>query len=131
MKESAEIKESASTSSSLSSALKEDKKKDKEEKEKKDESKDKESNKDTMKDKKIKEDEKDKEKLEKEKKEPEPTMEILQNPARILRQQLKVIQLVEGSQYAPVKDIQIGGIVMVKHINPDSEEELVEPVAGE
>ncbi|KAK0092997.1 hypothetical protein PV326_000150 [Microctonus aethiopoides] len=107
-----------------------DKKKDKEEKEKKDESKDKESNKDTMKDKKIKEDEKDKEKLEKEKKEPEPTMEILQNPARILRQQLKVIQLVEGSQYAPVKDIQIGGIVMVKHINPDSEEELVEPVAA-
>ncbi|KAK0077367.1 hypothetical protein PV325_004031 [Microctonus aethiopoides] len=133
VKESAEIKESAATSSSLSSAssaLKEDKKKDKEEKEKKDESKDKESNKDTMKDKKIKEDEKDKEKLEKEKKEPEPTMEILQNPARILRQQLKVIQLVEGSQYAPVKDIQIGGIVMVKHINPDSEEELVEPVAA-
>ncbi|KAK0180224.1 hypothetical protein PV327_005889 [Microctonus hyperodae] len=133
LKESAEIKESASTSSSLSSAssaLKEDKKKDKEEKEKKDESKDKESNKETMKDKKIKEDEKEKEKLEKEKKEPEPTMEILQNPARILRQQLKVIQLVEGSQYAPVKDIQIGGIVMVKHINPDSEEELVEPVAA-
>lgn len=92
-----------------------------------------------MKEKKGKEDEKDKEKSEKdkekekekEKKEPEPSFEILQNPARILRQQTKVIQLVEGSVYAPVKDIQIGGIVMVKHIKGESEEELVEPVAGE
>ena len=67
---------------------------------------------------------------EKEKKEAEPNFEILQNPARVLRQQLKVIQLVEGSHYAPVKDIQIGGIVMVKHIQSDTEEELVEPVAG-
>lgn len=55
----------------------------------------------------------------------------MQNPARVLRQQLKVIQLVEGSHYAPVKDLQIGGIVMVKHIQTDTEEELVEPVAGE
>lgn len=68
---------------------------------------------------------------EKEKKEPEPNFEILQNPARVLRQQLKVIQLVEGSHYTSVKDIQIGGIVMVKHIQTDTEEELVEPVAGE
>lgn len=67
---------------------------------------------------------------EKEKKEAEPNFEILQNPARVLRQQLKVIQLVEGSHYVPVKDIQIGGIVMVKHIQSDTEEELVEPVAG-
>lgn len=68
--------------------------------------------------------------IEKEKKEAEPNFEILQNPARVLRQQLKVIQLVEGSHYVPVKDIQIGGIVMVKHIQSDTEEELVEPVAG-
>lgn len=71
------------------------------------------------------------EKEEKEKKEPEPNFEILQNPARILRQQLKVVQLAEGSAYTPVKDIQIGGIVMVKHVQGDAEEELVEPVAGE
>ncbi|XP_076384985.1 regulatory particle non-ATPase 2 [Megachile rotundata] len=70
------------------------------------------------------------EKAEKEKKEPEPNFEVLQNPARVLRQQLKVIQLVEGSHYVPVKDIQIGGIVMVKHIQADTEEELVEPVAA-
>ncbi|KAF3430798.1 hypothetical protein E2986_14174 [Frieseomelitta varia] len=66
---------------------------------------------------------------EKEKKEAEPSFEILQNPARVLRQQLKVIQLAEGSHYVTVKDIQIGGIVMVKHIQSDTEEELVEPVA--
>ncbi|XP_033208958.1 26S proteasome non-ATPase regulatory subunit 1 isoform X1 [Belonocnema kinseyi] len=65
-----------------------------------------------------------------EKKESEPTFEILQNPARVLRQQLKVVQLVEDSRYAPVKDIQIGGIVMVKHIQSGKEEELVEPVAA-
>lgn len=47
-----------------------------------------------------------------------------------MRQQLKVIQLVEESHYVPVKDLQIGGIVMVKHVHEDKEEELVEPVAG-
>lgn len=101
-----------------SSKEKDDKKKDKEEKE--------------AKEPKEKTEKKGKdEKEEKEKKEPEPNFEILQNPARVLRQQLKVIQLVEGSHYVPVKDIQIGGIVMVKHIQTDTEEELVEPVAGE
>ncbi|XP_066591012.1 26S proteasome non-ATPase regulatory subunit 1 [Prorops nasuta] len=78
-------------------------------------------------DKKVKDEQ---EKTEKEKKEPEPNFEILQNPARVLRQQLKVIQLVDGSHYTPVKDIQIGGIVMVKHLQGDAEEELVEPVAA-
>lgn len=43
---------------------------------------------------------------------------------------MKVVQLVEDSRYIPVKDIQIGGIVMVKHIQIGKEEELVEPVAG-
>lgn len=63
------------------------------------------------------------------KKEPEPTFEILSNPARVLRQQLKVISLNEGSQYVPMKDISIGGIIMVRNSKP-GEEELVEPVAG-
>ncbi|XP_034939926.1 26S proteasome non-ATPase regulatory subunit 1 [Chelonus insularis] len=105
--------ETPSTSSSSSS--KTEAKKDEKDKDKKDD-----------KDKKSKEDDKDKS----EKKEPEPNFEILQNPARVLRQQLKVVQMVEGSQYAPVKDLQIGGIIMMKHIKPDSEEELVEPVAA-
>ncbi|XP_074109824.1 regulatory particle non-ATPase 2 [Cotesia typhae] len=118
-----ESKDTPSTSTSASSSaatLKDDKKKEKDDKEKDKEKKD-DKDKDPKDAKKSKDDEK---------KEPEPSFEILQNPARILRQQLKVIQLVEGSQYAPVKDIQIGGIVMLKHIKPESEEELVEPVAA-
>lgn len=70
-----------------------------------------------------------KDEKEEKKKEPEPTFEILSNPARILRQQLKVITLNEGSQYVPMKDISIGGIIMVRNLKPE-EEELVEPVAG-
>ncbi|XP_011503655.1 PREDICTED: 26S proteasome non-ATPase regulatory subunit 1 [Ceratosolen solmsi marchali] len=67
---------------------------------------------------------------EKEKKDTEPNYEILQNPARVLRHQLKVIQLVEGSLYTTAKDVQIGGIVMVKHVHTNKDEELVEPVAA-
>lgn len=112
---------------------KEEKKKEKEEKKKEKEDKKKEKEEKEVKDTKERIDKKSKddtEKSEKEKKEPEPNFEILQNPARVLRQQLKVIQLVEGSPYVPVKDLQIGGIVMVKHVQADSEEELVEPVAA-
>lgn len=35
----------------------------------------------------------------------------------------------EGSQYVPMKDVSIGGIIMVRNLKP-GEEELVEPVAG-
>ncbi|VEN43763.1 unnamed protein product [Callosobruchus maculatus] len=72
---------------------------------------------------------KEKEKEKEKKKEPEPAFEILQNPARVLRQQLKVLTLNEGSQYVPMKDVSIGGLIMVKNTKPD-EEELVEPVAA-
>ncbi|XP_043664546.1 26S proteasome non-ATPase regulatory subunit 1 isoform X1 [Vespula pensylvanica] len=116
-----ETKESVDVKESTAAAPKEkdEKKKEKEEKEVKD-----------TKDRVDKKGKDDAEKGEKEKKEPEPNFEILQNPARVLRQQLKVIQLVDGSHYVPVKDLQIGGIVMVKHIQGDTEEELVEPVAA-
>nr|XP_050847453.1 26S proteasome non-ATPase regulatory subunit 1 isoform X2 [Vespula vulgaris] len=116
-----ETKESVDVKESTAAAPKEkdEKKKEKEEKEVKD-----------TKDRVDKKGKDDAEKGEKEKKEPEPNFEILQNPARVLRQQLKVIQLVDGSHYVPVKDLQIGGIVMVKHIQADTEEELVEPVAA-
>lgn len=46
-----------------------------------------------------------------------------------MRQQLKVIVLNENSQYVPMKEVSIGGIVMVRNMKP-GEEELVEPVAG-
>lgn len=65
----------------------------------------------------------------KERKEPEPTFEILHNPPRVLRQQLKVISLCEGSAYQPIKDLTIGGIVMMKY-GSASEQQLVEPVAA-
>lgn len=44
--------------------------------------------------------------------------------------QLKVLQQVEGSSYVPLKDLTIGGIIMVRHVKPGTVEELVEPVAG-
>ena len=43
---------------------------------------------------------------EKKKKQPEPTSEILNNPARVMRGQLKVLSMVKG-RYAPVKDVSI------------------------
>ncbi|XP_004533201.1 26S proteasome non-ATPase regulatory subunit 1 [Ceratitis capitata] len=112
---------------------KEDKKK-KEEKEKKKEDekeKDKEKEKEKEKDKDTgdkKKDEKEKEK--KEKKEPEPNFEILQNPARVVRQQLKVISVNESQAYIPLKDVTIGGIIVLQHTGKSVEQELVEPVAA-
>lgn len=44
--------------------------------------------------------------------------------------QLKVLALMDQSTYVPLKDVTIGGIIMVQHVKPGSEEELVEPVAG-
>ncbi|XP_059478914.1 26S proteasome non-ATPase regulatory subunit 1 [Neocloeon triangulifer] len=75
-----------------------------------------------------------KEKKEEEKKDAEKkdelNFEILQNPARCMRQQLKVLQMTEGSNYNPMKDLSIGGIIMVRQSQPGSPEELVEPVAA-
>lgn len=65
----------------------------------------------------------------KERKEPEPTFEILHNPPRVLRQQLKVVSLGESSAYHPIKDVTIGGIVMMKY-GSLTEQQLVEPVAA-
>ncbi|KAJ9599449.1 hypothetical protein L9F63_010064 [Diploptera punctata] len=64
------------------------------------------------------------------KKEPEPTFEILNNPARVMKQQMKVLQQVDGGSYAPLKDLTIGGIIMVQHVKPGTTEELVEPIAA-
>jgi len=73
--------------------------------------------------------EEEKEPVKPERKEPEATFEILQNPARTLRQQLKVVSLSEGQDYKPMKDVTIGGIVVLHHLTGD-EETLVEPVAA-
>lgn len=71
-----------------------------------------------------------KEKPDVKEKEPEPTFEILSNPARVMKQQLKVMQIVEGSRYAPIKDLSIGGIIILKDNKKQDPEDLVEPVAA-
>merc|ERR1711934_509816 len=55
------------------------------------------------------EDEK-KEDGEEKKKEAEPLFEMLANPARVMKAQLKVVTL-EDARYRPMKDLSIGGIV--------------------
>ncbi|XP_036324563.1 26S proteasome non-ATPase regulatory subunit 1-like [Rhagoletis pomonella] len=114
---------------------KEDKKKKEEKEKKKDDDKEKEKDKEAGEKKKDekekdKEKEKEKEKEKKDKKEPEPNFEILQNPARVVRQQLKVISVAEAQAFIPLKDVTIGGIIVLQHTGKSAEQELVEPVAA-
>lgn len=64
------------------------------------------------------------------KKEPEAAFEMLTNPARVMPAQLKVISLSESaaSRYALMKDLSIGGIVLLRDHKTGEKEELVEPV---
>lgn len=61
---------------------------------------------------------------------PEPNFELLSNPARVIKPQLKLLSMPEGSRYRPIKDITIGGIIMVTDTKSSEEEELVEPVSA-
>merc|ERR1712076_251552 len=75
-----------------------------------------------------KEDKKEKMEVEEKKKEAEPLFEMLANPARVMKAQLKVVTL-EDDRYRPMKDLSIGGIVMLNRTdNGDHEEEIVEPM---
>ncbi|XP_046865190.1 26S proteasome non-ATPase regulatory subunit 1 [Drosophila willistoni] len=112
------------------SAAAEEKPKKKEDK-KKDDDKDKEKEKEATASTSASADkEKDKKEEKKDKKEPEPNFEILQNPARVLRQQLKVLSVIDGQSYEPLKDVTIGGIIVFQHTGKAEEQELVEPVAA-
>ncbi|KAI8044103.1 26S proteasome non-ATPase regulatory subunit 1 [Drosophila gunungcola] len=127
-KEGAAVKKEEEAKTEEKPATEEKPKKKEEKEKKKEEDKDKEvagtsSDKD-------KEKEKEKEKEKKEKKEPEPTSEILQNPARVLRQQLKVLSVIDGQSYEPLKDVTIGGIIVFQHTGKAEDQELVEPVAA-
>ncbi|XP_037945332.1 26S proteasome non-ATPase regulatory subunit 1 isoform X2 [Teleopsis dalmanni] len=104
---------------------KDDKKKDEKEKEKK-----KESEKDLKPSTSSSALEKDKSDDKKDKKEPEPNFELLQNPARVMRQQLKVLCVADGQSYKPLKDVTIGGIIVMQHTGKTPDQELVEPVAA-
>merc|ERR1719225_2099158 len=98
-------------------ALEEKKKDDKKEKMDVDEKKDDEK----------KEDKKDEK--EKEKDEPEPNFEMLSNPARVMKAQLKVVTL-EDEKYMPMKNISIGGVIILDRaqLENDEKEEIVEPI---
>ena len=64
------------------------------------------------------------------KKKEEETWEMLSNPARVMKSQLKLISMPEDSPYSSLKDVNIGGIVMVRRTGEGSAEELVEPVVA-
>merc|ERR1712227_355986 len=75
-------------------------------------------------------DEKKDDKKEKKADEPEPNFELLSNPARVMKAQLKVVSLEEGSKYRPMKDLSIGGVIMLDRaeLGADEKEEIVEPI---
>ena len=60
----------------------------------------------------------------------EKNFEILSNPARVVRQQLKVVQVAENSNYTPLKDVSIGGIIIMRSVHSGQPEELVELVSA-
>merc|ERR1712083_137582 len=85
---------------------------------------------DVDKEKKEVDEKKDEEKKEGEekKKEAEPLFEMLANPVRVMKAQLKVVTL-EDARYRPMKDLSIGGIVMLNRTGKgDQDEEIVEPM---
>eukprot|EP01128_Nolandella_sp_AFSM9_P005247 TRINITY_DN250_c1_g1_i2.p1 TRINITY_DN250_c1_g1~~TRINITY_DN250_c1_g1_i2.p1 ORF type:complete len:1031 (+),score=352.39 TRINITY_DN250_c1_g1_i2:158-3250(+) len=70
--------------------------------------------------------EKKEEKKEEEKKEPEPEFELLNNPARVTRTQLKHISFDVDSRYVPISE-GVHGIVVLKDTTPDLNEEIITP----
>ncbi|KAM6178413.1 26S proteasome non-ATPase regulatory subunit 1 [Rhynchocyon petersi] len=74
-------------------------------------------------------DEAEKKEEKEKKKEPEPNFQLLDNPARAMPAQLKVLTMTETCRYQPFKPLSIGGIIILKDTSEDIEE-LVEPVAA-
>ncbi|KTF84366.1 hypothetical protein cypCar_00032373 [Cyprinus carpio] len=76
-----------------------------------------------------KDEEKEKEKEKEKKKEPEPNFQMLENPARVMAAQLKVLTMPDSCRYQPFKPLHTGGIIILKDTS-EAEEELVEPVSA-
>jgi len=55
---------------------------------------------------------------------------MLANPARVMRSQLKVLSLPEGSRYSSLKEVSAGGIIMLRDATPNEKEEIIEPIAA-
>merc|ERR550519_1073635 len=77
-------------------------------------------------DEKMEEDSKDEKEKEKTEKKEDPAFEILSNPARVMKAQLKVISL-EDERYTVSKDLSIGGVVMLQNTSGE-QEEIVQPM---
>jgi 26S proteasome regulatory subunit N2 len=60
----------------------------------------------------------------------EPSFEMITNPARVMKAQLRVMSLPPGSRYVPLKDISVGGIIMLKNVRPTETEDIIELVAA-
>lgn len=58
----------------------------------------------------------------------EPEFELLQNPTRVIKPQLKVISQPKNSRYQPLKDVSCGGIIILKDTQSDQPETIVETV---
>merc|ERR1711915_1097397 len=104
---------------------KEEKKEDEKEKEEEGEEKKEEKKKDSDKDSEKKDGDKEGEEKKEEKKE-EPLFEMLSNPARVMKAQLKAVHL-QDKKYEPVKDISIGGVVLLDNVSGEKEE-IVAPM---
>lgn len=129
LKEAKEEKEKAASAAAGTSSKKDEEKPAKEEKSAKTDDKKKD---DKEKEKDKKKDDDGKETATKDapaRKEPEPNFEILQNPVRVMRPQLKVMSVPEGQNFVPLKEVSIGGIIVMQHVG-QSDQELVEPVAA-
>uniref|UniRef100_H3DDP5 26S proteasome non-ATPase regulatory subunit 1 n=1 Tax=Tetraodon nigroviridis TaxID=99883 RepID=H3DDP5_TETNG len=59
----------------------------------------------------------------------EPNFQLLENPARAMPAQLKVLTMPESCRYQPFKPLHTGGIIIMKDTS-EEEEELVEPVSA-
>ncbi|KAI2650136.1 26S proteasome non-ATPase regulatory subunit 1 [Labeo rohita] len=118
-------KEKVSTAVLSITAKAKKKEKEKEKKEKEEEKMEVETQAEAEKEKKDEEKEKEKEK----KKEPEPNFQMLENPARVMPAQLKVLAMPDSCRYQPFKPLHTGGIIILKDTS-EEEEELVEPVSA-
>lgn len=81
----------------------------------------------SIKDEDMQEDEKKEERKNVQKKKKEENFEILENMARVVPAQLRHIAFKEDSRYVPVKQENVGGIIMLVDRKPDEEEDLIQP----
>lgn len=75
----------------------------------------------------VDEEKKEERKSTQQKKKKEENFEILENMARVVPAQLKHIAFKEDSRYTPVKQENVGGIILLVDRKPEEEEDLIQP----